>query len=73
MALITKKNVTELVQLYFELRDKPETVEEKCQKMYEMNDGKLPMSDIYNIFWAIREYQYILTNKISMVNLQSKL
>ena len=54
MAVISKTNVTELVQMYFELRMKPETVKEKCEKMYEMNGCKLPLRDIYNVFWAIR-------------------
>jgi hypothetical protein len=52
MALITKTNVTELVQTYFELRKTSETVKEKCQKMHI--GSKLPLSDVYNIFWAIR-------------------
>ena len=121
MALITKTNVTELVQIYYELRQKKETVKEKCQKMHEMHGGKLPLSDIYNVFWAIRilaetyapddiefhvnknpifaeiptdynddkyeekpkqvgllrqavrDCQFLLSNKISMVNLEAKL
>ena len=122
MALITKTNVTELVQIYYELRQKKtETVKEKCQKMYEMHCGKMPLSDIYNVFWAIRilaetyapddiefhvnknpifaemptdynddkyeekpkqlgllrqavrDCQFLLSNKISMVNLEAKL
>jgi len=52
MALITQENVAELVQTYFELRKTPETVKEKCQKMHI--GSKLPLSDVYNIFWAIR-------------------
>lgn len=54
MAVISKTNVTELVQMYFELRHKSYTVKEKCEKMHEMHGGKLPLSDIYNVFWAIR-------------------
>lgn len=52
MAVITKTNVTELVQMYFELRRDSTSVKEKCEKMYV--NSKLPMRDIYNIFWAIR-------------------
>jgi hypothetical protein len=52
MAIITKENVDELVQTYFELRKIPETVKEKCIKMHI--GSKLPLSDVYNIFWAIR-------------------
>ena len=121
MALITKANVTELVQIYYELRKKKtETVKEKCQQMYEMHGFKMPLSDIYNVFWAIRilaekyapddiefhvnknpifaemptdynedtddkpkqlgllrqavrDCQFLLSNKISMVNLEAKL
>ena len=121
MALITKTNVTELVQIYYELRQKKETVKEKCQQMYEMHGFKMPLSDIYNVFWAIRilaetyapddiefhvnknpifaemptdynedthaekpkqlgllrqavrDCQFLLSNKISMVNLEAKL
>ena len=54
MALITKENVVVFVQTYFELRVTTETVKEKCQKMYEKSGRKMLMSDIYNIFWAIR-------------------
>ena len=54
MAVITKDNVIIFVQTYFELRVTTETVKEKCQKMYERSGRKLLMSDIYNIFWAIR-------------------
>jgi hypothetical protein len=54
-ALITQANVTEFVQMYFQLEKNPETVKEKCQQMYDMQGGsKLQMSDIYHIFWAIR-------------------
>jgi hypothetical protein len=126
MAVITKTNVTELVQIYYELRRTQETVKEKCHKMHEMHGGKMPLSDIYNVFWAIRilaetyapddiefhvnknpifaeipsdyeddkhadnkhaekpkqvgllrqavrECQFLLSNKISMVNLEAKL
>ncbi len=52
MAIITQENVAELVQTYFELRKIPETVKEKCIKMHI--GSKLPLSDVYNIFWAIR-------------------
>ena len=52
MAVITQENVAELVQTYFELRKTSETVKEKCQKMHI--GSKLPLSDVYNIFWAIR-------------------
>jgi hypothetical protein len=54
MAVITKESVIVFVQTYYELRVTTESVKEKCQKMYERNGKKLPMSDIYNIFWAIR-------------------
>ena len=121
MAVITKANVTELVQMYYEVRMTTETVKEKCQKMYEMHNGKLPLRDMYNVFWAIRilaetyapddiefhvnknpifaeiptdynedehaerpkqvgllrqairDCQFILSNKINMVNLEAKL
>ena len=54
-ALITQANVTEFVQMYFQIHKNPETIKEKCQQMYEMQCGsKLQMSDIYHIFWAIR-------------------
>ena len=44
MALITKTNITELVQIYYELRQKKtDTVKEKCQKMYEMHVNKNPI------------------------------
>jgi len=52
MAIITQENVAELVQTYFELRKTPETLKEKCLKMHI--GSKLPLSDVYNIFWAIR-------------------
>jgi len=54
MAVITPENVTELVQTYYDLRYVPDTLKEKCRKMCERVEGKLPMSDIYNVFWAIR-------------------
>jgi len=56
-AIITQTNVTEFVQMYFEICKAPNitTFKEKCQKMHEMQGAsKLKMSDIYNIFWAIR-------------------
>ena len=54
-ALITQTNVTEFVQMYFQIHKNPDTLKEKCQQMYDMQGGsKLQMSDIYHIFWAIR-------------------
>jgi len=57
MALITNENVNELVKMYFEVHRRPNTTfKEKCKLMYESQagSGKLKMSDIYHIFWAIR-------------------
>ena len=58
-AIMTKENVSEFVQLYFELHQPPyiTTFKEKCQQMYERQGGgtdKMKMSDIYHICWAIR-------------------
>jgi len=56
-AIMTKENVSEFVQLYFELHQPPyiTTFKEKCQQMYErQGTDKMKMSDIYHICWAIR-------------------
>ena len=53
--VLAKENVSEFVQMYFELHAITDTtVQDICTTMYTQLAGKYKKGDIYNVVWAIR-------------------